>query len=305
MDALVSSHAVQVPPAPLPPTRVGVVGLGLIGGSFAKAYSDAGIEVFGADIDERSLAAALAEGAVVGRLDESTVADCDLVLVALYPGATVEWVERMAPLIGKDALVIDCGGVKRAVCAPCFAAAERAGFVFLGGHPMAGTHKSGFRAARGDLFAGQPMVLVPPPVYDPSVLARAQAALAPAGFGSFSIATPERHDEIIAYTSQLAHVVSSAFIKSPSAQKHRGFSAGSYKDLTRVAELNADMWTELFMVNADNLVFELDGVIRELERYRAALHDGDADTLHTLLEEGSKAKLSADGRYADAQVVRS
>ena len=305
MDAPVSSHAVQVPPAPLPPTRVGVVGLGLIGGSFAKAYSDAGIEVFGADIDERSLAAALAEGAVVGRLDESTVADCDLVLVALYPGATVEWVERMAPLIGKDALVIDCGGVKRAVCAPCFAAAERAGFVF--GRPSHGRYaQKRFPRGRAPIFSpGQPMVLVPRPVYDPSVLARAQAALAPVGFGSFSIATPERHDEIIAYTSQLAHVVSSAFIKSPSAQKHRGFSAGSYKDLTRVAELNADMWTELFMVNADNLVFELDGVIRELERYRAALHDGDAETLHTLLEEGSKAKLSADGRYADAQVVRS
>ena len=122
--------------------------------------------------------------------------------------------------------------MKRPICSACFDTAERHGFVFLGGHPMAGTHKSGFRAARADLFAGQPMVLVAPPVYDPALISRAQQALIPAGFGSFSVTTPEMHDKIIAYTSQLAHVVSSAFIKSPTAQKHRGFSAGSYKDLT-------------------------------------------------------------------------
>lgn len=283
--------------------RVGVVGLGLIGGSFAKAYADAGVTVFGADADERSLAAAMAEGCVTDVLDESTVAECDLVVVALYPQDTIDWVRFMAPHIGSDTLVIDCGGVKRPICSACFETAERAGFVFLGGHPMAGTHKSGFRAARADLFAGQPMVLVAPPVYDPALIVRAQQALIPAGFGSFSVTTPEMHDRLIAYTSQLAHVVSSAFVKSPTAQKHRGFSAGSYKDLTRVAEMNAAMWTELFLDNADNLVIELDCVMAELMRYRDALVAGEGATLRDLLEEGSQAKLRADGRYADAKVA--
>ena len=282
---------------------VGVVGLGLIGGSFAKAYADAGVKVYGADIDERSLAAAMAEGCVTDVLDETTVAACDSIIVALYPQDTIEWVARMAPHIAPDALVVDCGGVKRPICSACFDTAERHGFVFLGGHPMAGTHKSGFRAARADLFAGQPMVLVAPPVYDPALISRAQQALIPAGFGSFSVTTPEMHDKIIAYTSQLAHVVSSAFIKSPTAQKHRGFSAGSYKDLTRVAELNAAMWTELFLDNADNLVEELDRVSVELGRFREALAQGDAARLKALLEEGSEAKLRADGRYADAKVA--
>lgn len=285
------------------PQCVGVVGLGLIGGSFAKAYADAGVKVFGADADKRSLAAAMAEGCVAGVLDESSVAQCDLVVVALYPQDTIDWVRSMAPHIGPDTLVVDCGGVKRPICSACFETAEEAGFVFLGGHPMAGTHKSGFRAARGDLFAGQPMVLVAPPIYDPALIVRAQQALIPAGFGSFSVTTPEMHDRLIAYTSQLAHVVSSAFVKSPTAQKHRGFSAGSYKDLTRVAEMNAAMWSELFLDNADNLIVELDCVMAELARYRDVLVAGDIDTLRDLLEEGSQAKLRADGRYADAKVA--
>lgn len=285
------------------PRCVGVVGLGLIGGSFAKAYADAGVTVYGADKDERSLAAALAEGCIVGALDETTLGRCDLVVVALYPQDTIDWVRSMAPYFGEGALVVDCGGVKRPICEACFEAAEQAGFVFLGGHPMAGTHKSGFRAARADLFAGQPMVLVAPPIYDPALIVRAQQALIPAGFGSFSVTTPEMHDRLVAYTSQLAHVVSSAFVKSPTAQKHRGFSAGSYKDLTRVAEMNAAMWTELFLDNADNLVVELDCVMAELARYREALVESDAETLHDLLEEGSQAKLCADGRYADAKVA--
>lgn len=285
------------------PTRIGIVGLGLIGGSFAKAYADAGVEVFAYDKDERAIAAARAEGTVAAVLDESNVGTCSFIIIALYPQATIAWMQSMAAHLADDALVIDCGGVKRSICPVCFSLAERHGFVFLGGHPMAGTQHSGFRHARVDLFAGQPMVLVPPEIYDPSIILRAEAALAPAGFGSFSITTPGKHDQLIAYTSQLAHIVSSAFIKSPTAQKHKGFSAGSYKDLTRVAEMNADMWTELFMDNADNLSEELSHVIAELERYQEALSRGDETLLHTLLEEGSVAKLKADGRYADAQVL--
>ena len=294
------SSNVQFPAAGAAPACVGVVGLGLIGGSFAKAYADAGIEVYGYDVDERTLAAAQAEGTVSAVLDEGTVGRCELVVVALYPQDTIAWVQRMAPHIAPGSFVIDCGGVKRSICPVCFSVAERRGFTFIGGHPMAGTQYSGYRHARVDLFAGQPMVLVPPEVYDPAIVVRAEALLSPAGFGSYSVTTPARHDQLIAYTSQLAHIVSSAFIKSPTAQRHKGFSAGSYKDLTRVAEMNADMWTELFMDNADNLSEELGCVIGELERYRDALARGDELELRTLIEEGSVAKLKADGRYADA-----
>ncbi len=283
------------------PQRVGIVGLGLIGGSFAKAYADSGIEVFADDIDERAINAAMAEETVAGKLGPETLPTCDLVILAVYPQAIIEWMRANAEHIAKSSLVIDCGSVKRSVCPVCFSIAERTGFTFVGGHPMAGLQYSGYRHARADLYAGQPMVLVPPEIYDPDIIAWAQEALAPAAFGSFSVTTPAKHDQIIAYTSQLAHIVSSAFIKSPTAQKHRGFSAGSYKDLTRVAELNADMWTELFIANSDNLTEEIKVVVDELNRYRDALERGDEAELHELLEQGSEAKRKADGRYSDAR----
>ncbi len=281
------------------PACVGVVGLGLIGGSFAKAFADAGVRVLAFDRDDKTCAAAQAEGTVAGLLSLDTLAQCDTVVVALYPQASVEWVCTHASAFDSATLVLDCGGVKRPICEPLFEAAERYGFSFMGGHPMAGTHHSGFRHARSDLFAGQPMVLVPPPIFDPALIERAKAALDLVGFGSYSVTTPEMHDRLIAYTSQLAHVVSSAFAKSPTAAKHRGFSAGSYKDLTRVAELNPSMWTELFLHNADNLQAELDLVIAELTRYREALAVRDEKQLFALLQEGSDAKLAADGRFPE------
>ncbi len=283
------------------PQRVGIVGLGLIGGSFAKAYADYGIEVYATDIDDRAMNAAMAEETVVGKLDEATISTCDFILLAVYPQAIIEWMSEHSESIAKNTLVIDCGSVKRSVCPVCFSIAERAGFTFIGGHPMAGLQYSGYRHARADLYAGQPMVLIPPEIYDPDIVLWAEEALAPAAFGSFSVTTAAKHDQIISYTSQLAHIVSSAFIKSPTAQKHRGFSAGSYKDLTRVAELNADMWTELFMANSDNLTEEIGVVVEELNRYRDALERGDETYLHELLEQGSEAKRKADGRYSDAR----
>lgn len=185
------------------PERVGIVGLGLIGGSFAKAYADAGIEVFAADIDERAMNAAMAEETVAGPLDEATIPTCELLILAVYPQAIIEWVRSHEQFISPSTLVIDCGSVKRSVCPVCFSIAERRGFTFIGGHPMAGLQYSGYRHARADLYAGQPMVLVPPEIYDPDIILWAEEALSPAAFGSFSITTAAKHDQIIAYTSQL------------------------------------------------------------------------------------------------------
>lgn len=281
------------------PGAVGIVGLGLIGGSLAKAYAEAGVTVYAANRTRSTLEAAIAEGSVAAPLDDSTIELCDLVVIALYPQATVDWVRDHADAFATDALVVDCGGVKRAICAPCFAVASSYGFHFIGGHPMAGIQYSGFRHARVDLFAGQSFVIVPPEDCDRRVVDACIASLSPCGFKRYSIATPERHDEIIAYTSQLAHVVSSAFIKSPTARAHSGFSAGSYRDLTRVAELNAGMWTELFCDNADYLSLEIERVIKELARYKDALDARDADTLEALLADGTRAKRRADGRFSD------
>ena len=160
---------------------------------------------------------------------------------------------------------------------------------------MAGRHTSGYRFSREDLFDAQPMVIVPDRYDDIEELARIKRLLAPAGFGSISITTAEEHDEIIAFTSQLAHVVSNAYMKSPRAEKHEGFSAGSYRDLTRVARLNDEMWSELFLENSDNLVDELDHLIDSLKEYRDCINTGDGEKLRRILAEGSRIKVEIDG----------
>lgn len=274
---------------------VGILGLGLIGGSLARAYKLAGHTVFAKDLDTDMLAFAMLAGAVDGELDEKTVPQCQLLLLAIYPEGSAQWLEENAGLIGKDALVVDCCGTKREICRRCFPVAEKYGFTFVGGHPMAGSQFSGFKYSRATLFQGAPMVLVPPVYDDMALLQRVKDALQPCGFGFFSVTTAQAHDRMIAFTSQMPHILSNAFIKSPTALEHKGFSAGSYRDLTRVAWLNPGMWTELFLENRDNLLFELDQYIASLTEYRDALESRDEARLYQLLEDGKQRKEEVDG----------
>ena len=274
---------------------VGVVGLGLIGGSLARAYHHAGHRVLCHDIDQSILAYAELAGVSDGRLDEASLGGCELLLIALYPQAAVEYLTQAAPHLPPQAVVIDCCGTKSEICRVGFRLAEEYGFTFVGGHPMAGTQYSGLKHSRATLFKGASMVIVPPVYDDIDFLQRVKDLLAPAQFGRITVTTAEEHDEMIAFTSQMPHLVSNAFIKSPTARRHKGFSAGSYKDLTRVAWLNEQMWTELFLANRDNLIREVDGLIGELGKYREAMAAGDAPALRALLAEGRRIKEEVDG----------
>lgn len=276
---------------------VGIAGLGLIGGSLAKAYkSEPGNTVFGFDTDRAMLEFAQLSGAVDGILDNGTIGECDCILIAITPKSAVEYLESIAQVVPKSTIVFDCCGVKRFVCDNCFKIAAEYGFTFVGAHPMAGTHNSGFKYSSAGLFRGAPMVLVPPVYDDIDLFGRIETLLKPIGFGEYTVTTAERHDEMIAFSSQMAHVVSNAFIKSPAAREHRGFSAGSYKDLTRVARLNADMWSELFLENRGPLINEIDILINSLTQYRDALAENDGETLRELLAEGSRRKEEVDGK---------
>lgn len=275
--------------------KVGILGLGLIGGSMARAYAVAGHTVYAVDLDESTLSFAMLSGAIHGRLDEETIPACELLLLAIYPGGSAKWLEDNGRLVDSGALVLDLCGIKQEVCKRCFPVARKYGFTFVGGHPMAGSHFSGFKYSRADLYKGAPMVLVPPRFDDIDLLQRVKDAMAPCGFGMFSVTTAEEHDRMIAFTSQMPHVLSNAFIKSPTARQHKGFSAGSYKDLTRVAWLNAPMWSELFLENRDNLLFELNTYLDSLTAYRDALEARDGERLTALLEAGKKAKEEVDG----------
>lgn len=274
--------------------KIGVAGLGLIGGSLARALADCGKhEVLGLDRNRSSLLAAKMVGAIADEMNESNIGDCDMIFIALYPQATVEFVETYADKIKKGAIVADCGGVKRPICAPCEKLAEENGFIFIGAHPMAGTQFSGFNSSRGNLFKNATMIVTPKEDTDIRILEKFRNVLNDAGFGAINFTTPSEHDKVIAFTSQLPHIISNAYVKSHTAVKQKGFSAGSYRDLTRVSKLNEKMWTELFFENKDNLINEIDFLVERLTEYSTALKTDDREGLVALLKEGTDSKKQA------------
>jgi len=269
---------------------VGIVGLGLIGGSFARAARAVSHKTLAFDIDKNAVLEAKLVGAIDGELSAETLPSCDFVIVAVFPSAAIAYIKENAAFFKKGAVVIDCCGVKRGICAEIAPIANERGFVFIGGHPMAGTQFWGFRHSRDSLYKNAPMILTPPDGTTPEVLEKCKKFFLSIGFGDVVFTTPEEHDRIIAFTSQLPHAVSSAYIKSPAAAEHRGFSAGSYKDLSRVAKLNEVMWSELFLSNADNLAFEIESMIARLTDYLEAIKAEDAERLRLLLKQGREIK---------------
>ena len=276
--------------------NVGIVGLGLIGGSMAKSIkARTGHTVFGIARSEETLMMARMCGAIDAPLTDETLPQCDLILIAIRPGAAIEWIRRHAELISKSAVVVDMCGVKRVVVDGIAPIAEQYGFAYIGGHPMAGKERGGFTSATEDLYVGASMILTPDRRTDMQLLEMLKAFFLDIGFASLTFSTPDEHDRIIAYTSQLAHIVSSAYIKSPEAQRRRGFSAGSFRDMTRVARLDEDMWTELFLDDADYLTKEVGELIHHLTEYQEALQARDAEKLHALLKDGREKKATAGG----------
>ncbi|MDO4836926.1 MAG: prephenate dehydrogenase [Clostridia bacterium] len=270
---------------------ISVVGLGLIGGSLArtiKLHTDH--RVYGMDLNTATMDQAALLGAIDGAADDAVIVQSDLILVALYPGAIIDWITSHAHLFKPDCLVIDCGGVKQVICKAIAPLAKDAAWHFIGGHPMAGREFSGFKYTRDDLFDHASMILTPYADADPALLQQARNFFLDIGFRRVQFTTPETHDEMIAYTSQLAHIVSSAYVKCPLADKHRGFSAGSFADMTRVARLNEDMWTELFFDNRDALLPEVEGLAERLIAYRDALRNQDQEAMKALLKEGREIK---------------
>ena len=275
--------------------KIGIVGLGLIGGSLAMSIrKHTEHTVFGYDIDPQVMLRAKAVEAIHDDLTDDLLPGMDIVLVALFPQLCADWIIQHSGAFGPKALVIDCAGVKRCVCSQVEPVAAKHSWTYIGGHPMAGREFSGFASARANLFENASMILCPAPEVGIEQREAAKAFFLEAGFKMVRFCTPEAHDQMIAYTSQLAHVVSGAYIKNPLAQSHRGFSAGSFLDMTRVARLNEVMWTELFLENNDLLLPAVDDLIMRLNQYRDALASADPEVLMPVLREGRIAKEALD-----------
>lgn len=275
--------------------KIGIIGLGLIGGSMALSIRrNTNHTVLGYDIDAATMLRAKAIEAIHDELTSEELSRCDIVLVALYPEMCVQYIREHADDFKPGALVIDCAGVKRHVCNQLDPIASEKSWVFIGGHPMAGREFSGFAYARADLFKNASMILTPSADVEIQARDMAKHFFLDMGFKMVRFCTPEAHDQMIAYTSQLAHVVSGAYVKNPLAAQHKGFSAGSFLDMTRVARLNENMWTELFLENLDLLLPALDDIIGRLTSYREALSTNDPEIVRPVLREGRLCKEALD-----------
>lgn len=275
--------------------KTAVIGLGLIGGSLAKTikrYSDS--RVIGFDIQDEVLHKAVSDNTIDIIGTENLLGECDLILIALYPKQTVDWIAQNLRFLKAGCIITDLCGVKESVCAEAQRIVSKSGVHFVGGHPMAGREFSGYNYAVDTLFDNASMILVPTEASDDDDINRLREFFMTLKFGQVVVTDAQNHDRMIAFTSQLAHVVSNAYVKSPEAVRHSGYSAGSYRDLTRVARLNEQMWTELFLSNRSALLNELDGIITRLTEYRDALKDENAVLLQQLLRDGSERKKSID-----------
>lgn len=281
---------------------IAVVGLGLMGGSMAKAIKTrTDYKVLGLDINEETMQLAFLSGAIDEKLTKDNIKDVDLLMIAIMPHALIDWIVEHAPYFNKKMILVDLCGVKRIVYDAVSPVARKYGFLYVGGHPMAGKEVAGFTNARADLYEGASMLLCPDDTCDIIHLDWLKQFYLSLGFRQVVFTNPEEHDSIISFTSQLAHAVSSAYIKSPTSRKRMGFTAGSYKDMTRVARLNPNMWTELFMADADHLTRELDVIIQALQEYRDAIASGDEEELHRLLAEGNELKITEP--YEDHKAI--
>lgn len=275
--------------------KIAVIGLGLIGGSICKALKiGTSHTVFGLDTNTDTLIKAKEQSAIDGAIDLADLKEADLVFVCLHPEATIDFVTSHVKKFKKGSILCDVCGIKSRPVDMLDQLLREEDINYLGTHPMAGREFSGFDYADAGIFKGASFIITPTELTPSETLDTVKNLANKMGFGKIVTTTADQHDRNIAFTSQLAHLVSNAYVKSPSLKNEQGFSAGSFQDLTRVARLNEDLWTSLFIMNKEPLLFELNGILNNLNDYKRALENEDVETMRKLLAEGRKLKEEAD-----------
>lgn len=271
--------------------NIAIVGLGLIGGSLAKAIKQKTQNfIIGFDLSSEVEMKALKDGTIDKKGELNSLSEVDILFLALYPDSAIDFLKRSLPYLKKGTVVTDLCGVKTYVFNRLSPICEEYGLIYIGAHPMAGRECSGYDASLPTLFEGASFILTPGDNADSETINCLKEFADQLGFSRSIVTTPEHHDQMIAYTSQLAHVVSASYIKSPRVEFQNGYSAGSYKDMTRVAKLNETMWSELFLENASPLLLEIDEMILHLNEYREAIANRDELLLKQLLKDSRERK---------------
>lgn len=274
--------------------KIAVVGLGIIGGSMAMAIKKyTSHYVIGINRTKSTLEKALKCGAIDEIGDENSISRADLIILGLYPALAVDFIKRNCDKIKKGAIVTDTSGIKSAICPELERLAAENGFAFVGSHPMAGKETNGFSSADPDLFKGASFIIVPGQAPYSAVYTLIKLAIK-IGFNGIRLTTPEEHDRMIAYTSQLPHVLACAYVLSPQCPNHKGFSAGSYRDVSRVAKINAELWSELFIENREPLTKEIDILIDNLKLIKSKIENENTDELINTLDKSRKIKEQLD-----------
>lgn len=267
-----------------------VVGLGLIGGSVCKALKKYTTHfVAGSDINRDIEFAALRDVAMDEAFD-GDYSSFDLIIMALFPDAAEAYLRENIGKMPEKALITDVCGIKGVFSERLRKLTEDNGLRYVGIHPMAGKEFGGYHNSSADLFQKANFIIAPfedSREEDIELLRRLSSEI---GAGKIVVTSPANHDKMIAYTSQLAHIVSSAYVKSPELELECGFSGGSFQDMTRIATMNERMWTDLFMQNRENLLFELDTLIENLSKYSEALRSADSEEMLRLIAEGRQLK---------------
>ena len=275
--------------------EIAVIGLGLIGGSICKAIKkNTNHLVYGFDIDTQVLESAIKSKAIDKILDDVDLPNVDVTFVCLYPLETIDYVKNNLNNFKEDSIVADVCGVKKYIVDEIEELLLSNGINFIPTHPMAGREFSGFEYSDEKIFERASFIIAKTPKSSKDSIEKVKVLAKDMGFASVVITTPEEHDKTIAFTSQLAHVVSNAFVKSPRLLKYKGFSAGSFQDLTRVAKLNETMWSKLFMLNREDLLVEIDILSEHLNEYKDALISKDEEKLKQLLKEGRELKENSE-----------
>ncbi len=270
--------------------KIAVVGLGIIGGSFCKSLKkNTDHYVIGINRTRSTLEKALSDGAIDEIGNEESLSEADAIILALYPEAAVRFIEKNGKYINKGAVVTDSAGIKSKICPKLTELGRKYGFQFVGSHPMAGKETNGYESSDSELFNGASYIIVPCESSDESVKLLSDLALE-MKFGMIKISDPEEHDRMIAFTSQLPHVLACAYVLSPCCIKHKGFSAGSYKDVSRVANINAELWSELFLENREPLIAELETLRDNILAITAAVKADDKKRIEQLLEKAHQTK---------------
>lgn len=278
--------------------NIAVIGLGLIGGSMCKCLKKHTFHhIMGLDMDKDTVKKALEQKAIDEEITTERLSEANLTIICLYPEAICEFVQKNADKFKNGSIVIDTCGVKEMIVDKCTPVLEKNDVLFVGTHPMAGREFSGFDYSTDNLFDNASFIITPSEKTPQIAIDLLSTLAGSIGFGKVVVSTPEKHDQVIAYTSQLAHIVSNAYVKSPSVLEFNGFSAGSFMDLTRVAKLNEDMWTSLFMCNKEALLNELNQIIKSISEYRDAITSDDYNQLHELLKNGRILKEKCTEMY--------